>query len=158
MSYSKLQSTALVGLRLLIGWHFLYEGIVKLLNPNWSAIGYLSAAGGPFGWLFNMMGSAAGIVDFLTIWLMIAIGLMAILGFWVRPAAIAGMVLLGLFYLAYPPFPGIETSMPTEGSYIIVNKNLIELFALMTVMAFPTSGVFGIERLFMKPATAPVTN
>ena len=26
---------------MLIGWHFLYEGLAKLANPNWSSVGYL---------------------------------------------------------------------------------------------------------------------
>ena len=29
-------------LRIMIGWHFLYEGIVKLLDPRWSSAAYLS--------------------------------------------------------------------------------------------------------------------
>ena len=32
-TYSESQLTGLVILRILIGWHFLYEGISKLINP-----------------------------------------------------------------------------------------------------------------------------
>ena len=35
------QFYGLVVLRFLIGWHFLYEGISKLLNPYWSSAAYL---------------------------------------------------------------------------------------------------------------------
>ena len=28
-------------LRIFVGWHFLYEGIVKLFNPEWSSASYL---------------------------------------------------------------------------------------------------------------------
>ncbi|HEY4654224.1 MAG TPA: DoxX family protein [Cyclobacteriaceae bacterium] len=159
--YSKFQMIALVGLRLLIGWHFLYEGVVKLLNPNWSSVGYLMGAQGPFAGLFHGIGENAtmlGISDFVIIWSMIFIGLALIFGFLLKPAAVIGMFLLALFYLAYPPFPGIEIDAPAEGSYIIVNKNLIELFALMVVMAFPTAQYYGIERFFVKSASVPVTN
>jgi thiosulfate dehydrogenase [quinone] large subunit len=38
-NFSNRQQWALVILRLAIGWHFLYEGISKLLNPNWSSLG-----------------------------------------------------------------------------------------------------------------------
>ena len=41
----KLWSLAL--LRVLIGWHFLYEGIVKVYNPDWTSFGYLATAQGP---------------------------------------------------------------------------------------------------------------
>ena len=159
-NYSKLQMTALVGLRLLIGWHFLYEGVVKLLNPNWSSMGYLMGSQGFLKGLFQGIGTSptmVGIADFVTIWAMIAVGVTLIFGFLLKPAAFAGMFLLALFYLAYPPFPGIESSAPTEGSYIIVNKNLIELFALMVVMAFPTAKSYGIERFFVKSTSVPAT-
>jgi thiosulfate dehydrogenase [quinone] large subunit len=40
--------TAVVVLRVLIGWHFLYEGVSKLTTPGWSAAGYLLQSRGPF--------------------------------------------------------------------------------------------------------------
>ncbi len=45
MKYSKaftpFELTTLVLLRVLIGWHILYEGIAKLLAPNWSSASFL---------------------------------------------------------------------------------------------------------------------
>ena len=40
-TYSRFQLTSLVALRMLIGWHLLYEGIAKILNPYWTSAGYL---------------------------------------------------------------------------------------------------------------------
>ena len=37
--YTNFQTTALVVLRVLIGWHFLYEGLAKLGNPYWTSAG-----------------------------------------------------------------------------------------------------------------------
>ncbi|WP_262487011.1 hypothetical protein [Geofilum rubicundum] len=37
MALSSTQLTLLVITRVLIGWHFLYEGVSKIANPNWSA-------------------------------------------------------------------------------------------------------------------------
>ena len=37
-TYSESQLTGLVILRILIGWHFLYEGISKLINPYWLSL------------------------------------------------------------------------------------------------------------------------
>ena len=34
-------------LRIAIGWHFLYEGLIKLQAGDWSAAGYLRGAVGP---------------------------------------------------------------------------------------------------------------
>lgn len=40
-SYTSTQLTAMVVLRLFIGWHFAYEGLVKILNPSWTSLPYL---------------------------------------------------------------------------------------------------------------------
>ena len=38
---NRCQLYGLVTLRVLIGWHFLYEGISKIINPYWSSAAYL---------------------------------------------------------------------------------------------------------------------
>jgi thiosulfate dehydrogenase [quinone] large subunit len=38
---STIQSYTLFILRVVVGWHLLYEGVVKLLTPNWTSAGYL---------------------------------------------------------------------------------------------------------------------
>jgi thiosulfate dehydrogenase (quinone) large subunit len=142
--------TGLVILRVLIGWHFLHEGIVKLINPYWSSAGYLSEAQWIFAGLFKSILSSSAVlsvVDFLNIWGLILIGLGLITGLLTRPAAVAGMVLLALYYLANPPFIGYTYSAPSEGNYLFVNKNLIELAALCVLAVFPTGRVIGLDRL-----------
>ncbi|GAG09256.1 unnamed protein product, partial [marine sediment metagenome] len=40
---------------------------------------------------------------------------------------------------------------PVEGSYLIVNKNLIEMCALFVLTIFPTGTIIGLDRLiFLK--------
>jgi thiosulfate dehydrogenase (quinone) large subunit len=148
--FSTGQNVSLVLLRILIGWHFLYEGILKLYNPAWTAKGYLLSASflKPF---FNWLASDSliGIVDTLNIVGLVAIGAALLLGLKIRWASIAGIILLAFYYLAHPPFAGLEQG-PTEGSYWIVNKNLIEMGALVVLFQFPSYVAFGIERLFVK--------
>ncbi|MDV7394271.1 hypothetical protein RZS08_23015, partial [Arthrospira platensis SPKY1] len=64
--------------------------------------------------------------------------------------AFAGMALLGLYYLSHPAWPGLDYIFPSDGSYFIINKTLIELFALYVVFAWPTDHILGLERLFKK--------
>ena len=64
-----------------------------------------------------------------------------------RYACIGGIVLISLYYLFSPPLLGLEYSRPGEGSYLIVNKNLIEIFALYILFLFPTSHKIGFDRL-----------
>jgi thiosulfate dehydrogenase [quinone] large subunit len=146
----RFQTGAIVALRMLIGWHFLYEGLAKLTNPYWTAAGYLAEAQGPLGSLFVRLAAsptAVTIIDYANAWGLTLIGLGLLFGLLARPAAIAGIVVLALYYIAAPPFPGLEYSMPAEGSYLVVNKVLIELAALVVVLAFPTSRRYGLDRL-----------
>jgi len=48
---------AITVLRVLIGWHFLYEGIAKLTAPSWSAAGYMRVSRGPFADFFRWIAS-----------------------------------------------------------------------------------------------------
>lgn len=153
MKYSNAQLSWLVILRVAIGWHFLYEGLSKLINPNWSSVGFLLDSQGFLRSFFISLTSdptLVNIFDTITIWGLILIGLGLILGFLARPACIFGILLLLMFYLSHPPFVGFRYSVPSEGSYLIVNKNLIELFALAVLYVFPSSSIIGIDRFIFK--------
>ena len=76
-TYSRFQLTSLVALRMLIGWHLLYEGSAKILNPYWTSAGYLQASQGPFAdWFVGLATNPArlGLVDALNKWGLILIG------------------------------------------------------------------------------------
>ena len=150
MKYTNAQLSWLVILRVAIGWHFLYEGLVKLINPNWSSVGFLLDSGGFLGPFFQSLANNPGtvnIIDQLNIWGLILIGLGLILGLFSRPACIFGIMLLAAYYLSHPPFTGLKYAVPNEGSYLIVNKNLVELIALAVLFVFPSSRHIGIDRL-----------
>ena len=72
------------------------------------------------------------------------------IGLFNRYASIAGMILILSYYLFSPPFVGLEYSRPGEGSYITVNKNLIEACALLVLYYLPTSHLIGLDRLIYK--------
>lgn len=153
MIYSRAQLSWLLILRLAIGWHFLYEGLVKLMNPNWSSVGFLLDSGGFMKGFFNMLAdnpAAVNIIDYMNIWGLILIGLSLILGLLTRPAIIFGIILLAMYYLSHPPFVGIRYAVPSEGSYLIINKTLIELFALCVLFVFPSSNYIGFDRFICK--------
>lgn len=148
-AYSGLQLWSLVALRWLVGWHFLYEGLAKMLNPYWTSAGYLSSAEGPFADFFVALVSHPGrlqAVDLLNKAALVGIGAALLLGFGSRIAAALGVVLLALYYLAHPPLVGLESAVPQEGSYLIVNKVLVELGALVVLFAFPTAHLVGLAR------------
>jgi len=144
------QRYALVILRIFIGWHFLYEGVIKAYNPAWTAKGYLLSASilKPFfTWLAS--DSMISVIDTLNIAGLIIVGISLMAGIKVKWGCLAGIALLLLYYLAHPPFPGLPQG-PSEGSYWIVNKNLVEMAALFVIYLFPLANVFGLEILFSK--------
>jgi uncharacterized membrane protein YphA (DoxX/SURF4 family) len=149
-NFSNAQLWILLLLRTAIGWHFLYEGIAKLFTPGWSAAGYLEVSRWVFAGIFRWMASTPDVmmvIDFLNIWGLILIGLGLMLGVYTRYASIAGMALLALYYLSNPPFVGLDFGIPTEGNYLIVNKNLVEIVALAVLAWFPNSNYLGLEWL-----------
>jgi thiosulfate dehydrogenase (quinone) large subunit len=151
--YSNTQLFWLVALRVLIGWHFLYEGLVKVINPNWSSAGYLMDSQGFLAGFFQSLASnqhVLTVVDFMNMWGLVAIGIGLILGVFSRISLSAGVLLLLFYYLSHPPFVGLKYGLPMEGSYLIVNKNLIEMVALVLLLLFPTSRIIGIDRLIFK--------
>ncbi len=156
----------LVVLRTAIGWHFLYEGIAKLFIPGWTAAGFLQVSKlGVFQWMSTSPGMMA-VVDFLNIAGLIAIGMGLIFGLFSRIAAGSGVVLLFLYYIAHPPFVGMDFGMPAEGNYLIVDKNIVELAGLAVLALFPTGRFLGLDRLIIllrtrqpaEPATSAPAN
>ena len=133
-------------LRVMIGWHFLYEGILKLYNPDWTAFGYLASSQGPFKFLFSALANESIIhwIDTLNIVTLIVVGITLLLGIFEKLGALLGIGLLAMYYLAHPPFPGL-TQLNVEGNYWLVNKNLIELVALVIIYYLPTGQRFGLN-------------
>jgi thiosulfate dehydrogenase [quinone] large subunit len=152
-NYSNWQLSALVILRVMIGWHFLYEGIIKLMNPNWSAASFLLESKWIFSGIFKGIAGNPSLLSFVNVlntWGLILIGLGLIMGCLTRLATGAGMALICLYYICNPPFTGLYYAIPSEGNYLIVNKNLIEIAALFVLILFPTGHIIGLDRFFYK--------
>ena len=144
-------SYLLVFIRMAIGWHFLYEGISKVFSGNWSSAAYLAGSKWIFAPLFHWMSGNGGIVslvDFLNVWGMILVGLGLMLGALTRWASAGGALMLVFYFIAYPPIPGYTLGVPVEGSYLWVNKNLIEFFVLVAFAFLPTGYLHGFDRLY----------
>ncbi len=148
--YSTWQLAMLIVVRVAVGWHLLYEGLVKLYTPGWSSAEYLAMSRWIFAGFFNWIASNTvllQIVDFINIWGLMFIGAALILGLFTRIAIYSGLFLLLMYYISYPPFIGLDYGVPNEGHYLIVNKNLIEMLALAVLAFFPTGTIIGLDRL-----------
>ena len=120
MEEAKLSRSAMIAivlLRIVIGWHFLYEGIAKLTSPSWSAVGYMRASRGPFAALFKSIANNPQMLDnanLITMYGLTIVGVLLMLGLLTRLAAIGGIAFILLFYLCNPPFVGYFYTIPTE--------------------------------------------
>jgi uncharacterized membrane protein YphA (DoxX/SURF4 family) len=113
---------------------------------------------GSYGFLSGFYHALAGsqsllhAVDFLNVWGLILIGLGLFLGVFSRISAVSGIILLILYYFAYPPFGLQNLLMTQEGHFWIVNRNLFEALALTVVCFFPAEeySMINIFRHFRK--------
>jgi uncharacterized membrane protein YphA (DoxX/SURF4 family) len=137
-------------LRIVVGWHFLYEGIAKLFDPGWSSASYLMESkwlfSGFFHWLISN-NTALQIVDFLNIWGLMIIGFCLFIGFFTRAAAISGASLLLIYYIANPPF--VYSSVPSSSHFYIINYNLIEAIILIGIASFRKDYLWSIQRFIL---------
>ena len=148
MDRSRLKVTVITIIRAAIGWHFLYEGLSKLLMDNWSSQSYLANATGFLSGFYHWLASGEAVVkvvDMFNVYGLILIGLALFLGIFIRLASLAGIVLLVLYYFAYPPF-GTSLFGSPEGHFYIVNRNFIEALLLLGFMISKQQG-YGIGQL-----------
>ena len=147
------------GVRILIGWHFLYEGISKLFAPNWTSTGYLLESHWLFSSLFHWMAEnpvVLNIVDQINIWGLILIGIFLFFGLFTRIASATGAFFLLLYYIAQPPLVGFLGEATGEGHYLIVNKNLIEFFILVVFLFIPRDIFYGFDRWYARNFKTPI--
>ena len=137
----KWQRLALFFLRVTSGWMYLYAGITKVTNPDWTSVGYIKGAktlSGLFAWFLNPQ--VLPVVDFLVKWGLVALGVSLLLGLFVRLSSYLGILLMLLFYLPVLTFPMVGTH-----SYI-VDEHIIYIAGLLVLATFRAGHVWGLEK------------
>lgn len=134
------QKITLFLLRIGLGWLFFYAGITKIVNPKWSAAGYLNSAK-TFPDLFHWFAqpSILPVTNFVNEWGLALLGVSLILGIGVRLSSILGAALMFLYYLAALTFPKIGTN-----SYI-VDEHIVYALALLFFSAVSAGRYYGLE-------------
>ncbi len=135
-------------LRTAIGWHFLYEGLSKILQGNWTASSFLLNTSGFLSGFYHALASSPSILritDILNMYGLLLIGLALFIGLFNRFASMAGALLLTMYYFAYPPF-GNPLMNASDGHLFIVDKLFIETAALLFLFFYSEKG-FSIDSL-----------
>lgn len=92
--------------------------------------------------------STLEILNLITPYGLVAIGVCLILGFLSPWAAVGAALFLAMIYLSMPPWPGLPPNPKAEGHYWIVSKNLVEMLACLVLAATPTGHWIGLDALF----------
>jgi len=116
----------------------LRDAVAKLATPD--QIKASGAGGSP--------GTRLDLLNYLTMYGLIAIGFCLMAGFLTPLAALSAAVFLAMIYLSMPPWPGLPLNPKAEGHYLIVSKNLIELFACLVIATTPSGHWVGFDALF----------
>jgi uncharacterized membrane protein YphA (DoxX/SURF4 family) len=93
--------------------------------------------------------TSLAVIDQRVMWSLMILGGLLIAGFFTRISALLGAFLVLSFYLANPPWPGIPAGPGPEHSFII-DKNLIEVIALLSLAFLPTGSWFGVDGIFRR--------
>ncbi len=144
MNMNKYQRVSLLLLRLSLGWLFFYAGITKVLNPMWSAAGYLKGAKS-FVWFFQAMlnPSILPIINFVNEWGLLLLGVSLILGAFVRWSVPCGVALMLLYYCALSfPYPNANS--------LVVDEHIVYIFALIVLAVFQAGHSWGFDEWLAK--------
>ena len=86
-------------------------------------------------------------VDRITVWFLIVVGGCLMVGLFSRLNCLAAAAFLCMTYLAAPPFPWLPVPPVSEGNYAWVNKNLIEMLALLALATTASGRWLGLDAL-----------
>ena len=142
MDFSKI---SIFALRLTMGWLMLYAGLGKVLNPDWSAVGYLNSAK-TFPELYQWFASAGNIgwINFVNEWGLTLVGVALIIGLLVRWASLGGILLMILYYFPVLQFPYVG------GHSYIVDEHIIYITAFLVLFASNAGTFWGLDFLLQK--------
>lgn len=128
-------------LRISLGILFFYAGITKVLNPSWSAVGYLKGAK-TFSEFYNLLTdpSILPVVNFINEWGLTLLGVSLLLGVFVRLASWFGSLLMLLYYIPILNFPYAGTNS------FLVDQHIIYILSLLLVGSLNAGRYWGLEK------------
>lgn len=131
--------------RVALGILFFYAGITKVLNPDWSAAGYLNSAK-TFPGLYQWFASAGnlGWINFVNEWGLTLVGLALITGLLVRWASVGGMIIMALYYLVVLQFPYVG-----EHSFL-VDEHIIYISVFLILFISNAGTFWGLDSWLQK--------
>jgi len=144
------QKNIILGLRIALGLLFLYAGISKVVDPTWTAAGFLKGAK-TFHWLYAWFGSPMNIgwVNFVNEWGLTLLGICLITGLFIPYASWVGIAFMLLYF-----FPTFHFPFAGEHS-VLVDEHIIYILVLLLFIATDAGLFSGLDSILFgkqKPA------
>jgi uncharacterized membrane protein YphA (DoxX/SURF4 family) len=98
-------------------------------------------------WIFPKSWSMIEYIDWSTRWFLLVVGVLLMVGLFTRLSCFAAAGFLLLTILTQPSVPWIPAAPMNEGSYLFVNKNVIEMVALIALMTTRTGKWAGLDTI-----------
>lgn len=142
---TKVSKIFLALLRVAVGWFLLYQGITAFLDPEWSIKPMIRNAD-TFAEFYDPIEES----DYLTYisyafkGLYVVIGALILLGIYVRPAALVGVVMMVFLYFPLLEFPYVDKD------YYLVDQHLLLAITLLYLYAERAGDVFGLGTIFKR--------
>ena len=86
-------------------------------------------------------------IDWATRWGLTVIGACLLVGLFTRLNCLAAGVFLLMTYLAVPAWPWLPAPPQSEGNYLFVNKNVVEMLALFALATTASGRWFGLDAI-----------
>ncbi|HVS39867.1 MAG TPA: DoxX family protein [Gemmataceae bacterium] len=86
-------------------------------------------------------------IDGCTAWALTIIGGCLLAGLLTRTNCVLAAGFLLMTYFVSPPWPWLPTPPNTEGNYLFINKNVIEMFALLALATTASGRWFGLDAM-----------
>lgn len=136
---------SLLAMRLGMGWIMLQGGLTKLMDPSWTAAGYLSnvPAGNPFVTLWSSM-AGVPLVDQLVVWGLVLTGLGLIFGALLRWSAFWAAA-MNLLFWASSLEGGITQGLPVAHGWV-VDSHIVYIALLLGLGAFGSGRILGVDQ------------
>lgn len=136
------QKIILTSLRLALSWIFLYSSSSKIIQGNWTSASFLNSAQS-LEPLFAWLASPQNIVwvDFMNLSGQLALGIALLLGIFLPIAAVGGILLMTLYYLAQLHFPYVGRGTTS----LLIDQHVIISISLFLLWKFDAGRFYGLK-------------
>lgn len=140
----KFKKYVLFLLRVSLGWMLLYAGVTKIMDPEWSAEGYIRDAQTFTDWYAILLQPEyIEIVNLANQWGLALLGASLIVGLFVRFTTPLAALLMILYY-----FPVLD--FPKVGNGYIVDDHIIYALAFLVLMVTKAGKYWGLDKRFYR--------